>query len=190
MSLSAVLLSRDPKAVAVLRRLTDELRIRLDAHGSAEGAFTALVNRKYDAILIDCDDITDGAETLAYIRKVPSSRRSIVFAIVNGGTTSQRAFELGANFVLEKPLTSERIERSIRAALGLMANERRRYFRQKLSTSVVVWVGTNAKEIRGELTNLSEGGMAIRLESGESVPIDWTLRFQFRLPGTSHFIDG
>ena len=190
MPLSAVLLTRDAEAVQVLGRMAAELRIRLDCHASADDAFASLVNQKFDAIFIDCDDIADGAETLSYIRKVPSSRRSILFAIVHGTTSTQRAFELGANFVLEKPVTPERVERSIRAALGLMTHERRRYFRQRLDTTVVVWAGTQMKEIKGQLTNLSEGGMAIRLKAGTSVPIDWSLRFQFRLPDTTEFIDG
>ena len=39
------------------------------------------------------------ARPCAQMRTVPSNRKTIGFAIVNGVTTLQQAFEMGANFV-------------------------------------------------------------------------------------------
>src|SRR5205814_6328819 len=102
----------------------------------------------------DCDDVAGASETFKQMRGVPANRKTIGFAIVNGVTTLQQAFEMGANLVLDKPLSAERVTRSLRAAQGLMAHERRRYYRHPVATAAHITLGTETYEHQGMTVNL------------------------------------
>ena len=116
------------------------------------------------------------------MRHGSSNRTAIAFAVTNKLTDMRAAFQLGANFVLDKPLTPERTKRCFRAAHGLLVGERRRYFR--CPVDVPVWVagergGDYASRVQCQ--NVSEGGMAIQCK--ESMSVGRVLQARFELPG-------
>jgi CheY-like chemotaxis protein len=141
---------------------------------------------KFDAVIIDCDDLQGGAEVLRHLRQTRSNKTSVSFAILNGKTTTQQAFEMGANFVLQKPLTPSSTIRCFNAALGFMERERRRYFRCLVKIPVTVQVAGSG-EVKGIATNLSEGGMAIRLQT--PIPKQAVSTIKFNLPGTRTLLE-
>src|SRR5579872_2923346 len=120
MTLRALLIIQDPESLRVLRRVLDELRISVESTGSVDRSGELLAKHRYDAIVVDCDDLAGAPELMRRLRQSPSNKRSLVFAVVNGKTSVAKAFDSGANFVLDKPLTQERALRSFRAAHGLM----------------------------------------------------------------------
>jgi len=62
----------------------------------------------------------------------PAIGVSVSFAILNGKkTTTQQAFGMGANLVLQKPISALNASRCFNASLDFMVRERRRYFRQR-----------------------------------------------------------
>jgi hypothetical protein len=63
------------------------------------------------------------------LRKSASNKNSVTFAILNGGTSTQQAFQMGANFVLQKPISALNAKRCLGAAINFMIREQRRYFR-------------------------------------------------------------
>jgi CheY-like chemotaxis protein len=140
-----------------------------------------LARRKFDAIIADCDDLPGADDLMQQLRQGSSNRSAIVFALTNGGTNLRRAFGLGANFVLEKPLSIERATRGLRAALGLMIRERRRYFRLPVELPATLDFGQG---IRYQFTscNLSEGGLAVR--GSHKLSIGAKLRLSFSPPDT------
>ena len=140
-----------------------------------------LVSRKFDAVIFDCDDLPGGIEILQALRKTRSNQSSVAFAILNG-TTTQKAFELGANFVLQKPLTTLNATRCFNAALSFMARERRRYFRHPIEMPVKV-VFTDGRELMATTTNISEGGMSVRCRG--KLPKATGVMLKFSLPGSS-----
>jgi CheY-like chemotaxis protein len=188
MSLHSLLVSNDPAAVRLLRRIFGDVGISTVHQDNVDLAFDALGSRKFDAVLVDCDDMIGARDVLLGLRKLPSNKRAIVFAIVNQQTSVQQAFELGANFVLDKPLAAERVTRSVRAAHGLMTNERRRYFRFPMTSTVTLSLGENGAESLGTMVNLSEGGMAVKMK--QPLAIDTPLRFRFQLPDSKRPIEG
>lgn len=181
MSLEALLLSQDREVVRVIHRVLGDLDVIFEDCTSMERGAEVLHSRKFDAVLIDCDDLHGAPEVLKQVRKETSNRSAIVFAIINGVTSVRAAFDLGANFVLDKPLTVERVSRSLRAAHGLMMRERRRYFRQPVEMPIVITAQSGA-EIHAGATNLSEGGMAV--QSAQAIPTAGPMRVRFTLPGT------
>ena len=56
MALQALLLSNDPEVHRTIRRVLDAANIDLDLSNNADQARHILLRRKYDALLVDCDD--------------------------------------------------------------------------------------------------------------------------------------
>jgi hypothetical protein len=106
----------------------------------------------------------------------------VAFAILNGRrTTTQEAFGMGANFVLQKPISVLNASRCFHAAFNFMVKERRRYFRQPVKMQVKVVLGE--KTLSATSTNISEGGMALMMR--EPVPKGVAPLLKFSLPGVS-----
>src|SRR5437667_3042282 len=105
MGLDSLLVSRDPQVIDVLRPTLAKLSVDVEVCRGARSGTEILSSEKFDAVIVDCDDLQDGLSVLKDLRKSPSNRSSIAFAILNGATTTHQAFELGATFVMQKPVT-------------------------------------------------------------------------------------
>lgn len=184
MTLESLLLSSDPQVIRVLRLTLEKLSIEVQVCQASTPGTEMLFAEKYDAVIVDCDDLQGGVAVLNEVRKSPSNRSSIAFAILNGTTTTQKAFEMGANFVLQKPITPLTAMRCLNAALGLMVRERRRYFRHPVETPVHL-TSPQGGEIKVTTLNISEGGMAVLCSDRLSVGPVAKIRFNLQgLPGT------
>ena len=179
MTLESLLLSQDAELVSVIRPTLESLSIDVEICDEARAGADMLVSDKFDAIIVDCDDLSGGLGVLKELRNTPSNKNSVAFAILNGKrTTTQEAFGLGANFVLQKPITTLNASRCFHAALNFMLKERRRYFRQPVKMPVTVLV--EGHTMTATSTNISEGGMAVMLR--EALPKGATPTLQFCLP--------
>jgi len=181
MQLESLLLSRDPEVIRVLRPTLEKLSIDLEVCRGAKSGTEIISSEKFDAIIIDCDDLQGGLEVLSAMRKESSNKSSVAFAILNRQTTTHKAFELGANFVLQKPLSGLNAMRCFSAAINFMLRERRRYFRQPVEIPVTLVFGE--KEFKATATNLSEGGMAIYFRG--KLPKGGISRVVFSMPGAA-----
>lgn len=188
--LQSLLLSRDDQVIRVLRRVLNDMEIELEVFTASEKASPELARRKFDAIIVDCDDLHGAAEVLRSVRELQSNRSSTTFAIINGVTSVRQAFAMGANLALEKPITVDRARHSFRAAHGLMLQERRRYFRHEVEMAVSLRFQENnsSREVLATGFNLSEGGMALHLKS--SLPVKHGMaEMKFVLPGTHNWME-
>jgi CheY-like chemotaxis protein len=179
MILDSLLLTRDQQAISVLRPALEKLCIDVEVCRGVRSGSEILQTEKFDAIIIDCDDLEGGLEVLEGVRKSPSNKNSVTFALVNGATTTNRAFEVGAKFVLQKPVSALNAMRCFSAALGFMMTERRRYFRHPVEMGVVLVFG-QGQEFKATATNISDGGIAIRYRG--SVPKGGISRVCFTVP--------
>jgi len=186
MTLESLLLSRDAEVMRVLRPTLEKLSIEVEICQEAKKATEILIAEKFDAVIVDCDDLRGGLEVLQGLRNTPSNKNSVAFAVLNGKkTTTQEAFAMGVNFVLQKPITPLNASRCFNAALNFMVRERRRYHRQPVKMLVRVVAGE--KEIKATSTDISEGGIALLLH--QALPKNATPRLQFTLPDTTHSMD-
>src|SRR5437588_3034101 len=186
MTLDSLLLSRDTDLMCVLRPTLEKLAIDVEICQEAKAAADILVSEKFDAVIVDCDDLKGGLEVLQGLRSTPSNKSSVTFAVLNGKkTTTQDAFGMGANFVLQKPITTLNASRCFHAALNFMLRGRRRYFRQPVSMPVLVTV--EGKTVKATSTNVSEGGMALLLP--QALPQGATPILKFCLPHTDTTIE-
>src|SRR5262250_2475139 len=162
MTLESLLLSHGPELVRVIRPTLEKLSIDVEICHEARAGSDILISDKFDAVIVDCDDLKGGLALLQGLRNTPSNKTSVAFAILNGKkTTTQEAFGMGANFVLQKPISVLNASRCIHAALNFMLKERRRYFRQPIKMQVQIVL--EGKSLTASSTNISEGGIAVIL---------------------------
>jgi len=182
MTLESLLLSQDAELVRVLRPTLEKLSIDVEICHEARAGSDILVSDKFDAVIVDCDDLNGGLALLQGLRNTPSNKNSVAFAVLNGHrTTTQEAFGMGANFVLQKPISTLNASRCFHAALNFMLKERRRYFRQPAKMQVKVLL--DDKTFNATSTNISEGGIALILH--EALPKGAAPRLKFSLPGST-----
>jgi ActR/RegA family two-component response regulator len=183
--LQALLLSRDQDIVRIMRRAFDSASIQLEVVTGSDQALGTLQKQKFDAVLIDVDDVHQGAGVIPSLRGGKSNQRSIVFAITNGITTVKTAFEIGANFVLDKPVSLERATRSLKAAHGLIMRERRRYFRA--AVSILAYVSYGSVNTQAPVNNISESGLSLKLAN--TAPLQGAVMIRLTLPGSTRELE-
>ncbi len=179
MNLESLVITRDADLLGVLRPVLETVAVNVQACPDILVAASLLDNNKVDAVIVDCDDLPHGVELLQSIRTTRSNASSVAFAVLNGKTSTQQAFQLGANFVLQKPLTPLNATRCFNAALNFMVRERRRYFRHPVEVPLHI-TGPGKREVTAATANLSEGGMSIH--STAQFPKDTMLTVRFSLP--------
>jgi DNA-binding NarL/FixJ family response regulator len=182
MNLDSLLITKDAALLSVLRPVLEKISVNLEVCAEVQPGIDLMTKRKFDAVIIDCDDLPNGFDLLHTLRQTRSNAKSVSFAVVNGRTTTQEAFQSGANFVLQKPLSLLHASRCFNAALNFMVRERRRYFRHPVDMPLRISLPNN-QEMTATATNLSEGGMAIRIMG--KLPENVHAQFRFTLPDTT-----
>jgi len=182
MDLKALVLCSDEKIVRVLRRTLGDLEVGVELCADAEGALRKLTRQRYESIIVDSTG-PGAAEVLRSARTAPCNKQAVAVAIVDPDMPLRSVFEIGAHFVLYKPVSTERAKSSFRAARALMKRERRRNVRVNVQIPVVIRsteAGANRKVMT---TDLSEGGMAIAQPHNGRRPTG-RCQVAFTLPGT------
>lgn len=181
MSLKALLLCSDAKIVRVLRRVLGDLDITVELCADADSALRKLTRQRFEAIIVDCAD--DGAnDVLKSARSAPCNKQAVAVAIVEPIVGLKAVFDVGAHFVLYKPVSSERAKSSFRAARALMKSERRRNVRVAVQIPVVIRSSAAGSNMRVTTIDLSEGGMAVKIPRGRRPTGRWQIAFT--LPGS------
>jgi CheY-like chemotaxis protein len=187
MSLQALVFCSDDKILRVLRRVLSDLEIQMEHCLSADSTIHKITRQRFEAIIVDCTEQETASQILKSIRNAPCNKRAVAVAIIDGQTALRGAFELGAHFVLYKPISMERAKSSFRAARALMKSERRRNQRIPVQIPVVLYTQEGAR-VNTVTSDLGEGGMAVQAaklqrRSGQQV------RAQFTLPDTGFDCD-
>ena len=182
MNLKSLLLCSDEKIVRILRRTLGDLDISMEHCASSENALRHLTRGRFEAIIVDCAG-PGAADVLGVVRTSPCNQRAVAVAILDPATGLRSAFELGANFILYKPVTAERAKSSFRAARALMKKERRRNTRLPVQIPVEMSSRESGARFKVNTTDLGEGGLAISLPRRSKPQGRWELRFT--LPGST-----
>jgi ActR/RegA family two-component response regulator len=186
--LTALLLSRDPETQRTITGVLGKVGIFTETCPGPAPGIRALKSKKYEGVIVDCDDLDCGVDMLTMLRDEKYTKTTIVFALVNGTTSMNEAFGMGANFVLEKPLANDRVMRCFRAAQGLMVGERRRYFRCDVDFPVIVDFPKRFANVTARARDLSQGGMMIQTPLALIPDMEGT--FQLNLPGKQALVSG
>jgi len=187
MTLKCLLFCSDDKIVRVLRRVLSDLEIAVEHCTDSDSAIRKLTRQRFEAVIVDCTDEKVASQVLRSARSAPCNKRAVAVAVVDGQKALRSAFELGAHFVLYKPVSSERSKASFRAARALMKSERRRNTRIPIQIPVTLVAADESGQQNTVSTDLSEGGMA--LQQFRRTKNATRVRVQFTLPGTDSKID-
>ena len=185
MKLRALLFCSDEKIVRVLRRVLGDLEVEVEHSEELDSAVRNLTRKRYEAVIVDCAETESAIHVLRTVRSAPGNKRAVAIALVEGQTALRSAFDLGANFVLYKPISSERAKASFRAARALMKRERRRNLRVAVNFPIALQHATGLVKV--STVDLSEGGAAVT--GASALGQHGSLRVHLTLPGTTASID-
>jgi c-di-GMP-binding flagellar brake protein YcgR len=181
MSLKSLVLCSDQKIVRVLRRVLGDLDIAVELCVDSDSALRKLTRERFEAIIVDVID-AGASDVLRSARTAPCNKQAVAVAIVEPLIGLKAVFNIGAHFVLYKPVSSERAKSSFRAARALMKSERRRNARVEVQIPVVMRNPAGGTNVKVTTIDLSEGGMAVNIPSGRRPSGRW--QAVFTLPGT------
>jgi len=180
MDLRALVVCPDRDSASLLTLILSEMGMAAEHTPFISHGLELLESQRFDAIVLDYRADQSSKEFFARLRLSAKNRASMLIAVVDSGFNARPVFGLGAHFVLYRPLSSERIRISLRAARGLLRRERRRAPRTPLSsTANVAFPG--APELSVVLADLSDGGTLIR--TANRLPPECKVYFDFALPG-------
>ena len=186
MNLQSLLVCSDNRTLRVLRSVLGELEIEVDHCGDSADATKKLAQRPFEAVIIDCKEPGDFS-LLQGIRSGQHNRKSLAVAIIDAQTNLQAAFDMGANFVVYRPISSEKAKSSFRAARALMKRERRRSTRLQVSIPAYFRF-ENGEGVQASISGLSEGGISVRFSS-QPRKKPGLLNVCFALPDTTNVIE-
>ncbi len=178
MNLKSLLLSSDEKTVRILRRVLGDLEIDVEHCYGVDDAICRITRQRFEAIIADAANREDAGNLLRAAKAAPVNKRALTIVLVESPVGLKGGFELGAHFVLHKPLAVERAKGSFRAVRALMKRERRLQLRVEVQIPVEC-IGSG--RYSAKTIDLCEGGMAIQF-SGR-VKKENSLHFSLELPG-------
>ncbi|MGB8474495.1 MAG: PilZ domain-containing protein [Candidatus Acidiferrum sp.] len=174
--LEFLLVSNDYETLSAVSGGVKKCKGKLGLVPTAEAARGYLMRKKIDGVFVDMR-VAGTLELIEEVRKGSSNAKAAIFACVQSARETTGALNSGANFALRAPLDVDGVSLHITIAKEVMLREKRRYFRHPANFSVMLMDGDG--EHRGRITNLSEGGMAVR--SGKALKHKTAIEFQFEL---------
>ena len=120
MSYQALLFCPDEKTARVVSQVLSELEFTVEPCHEPFAAVKKLMVQHFDAIVVDCDNEQNAALLFKSARNSGSNQASLAVAVVEGQAGVAKAFRLGANLVLTKPIHVEQSKGTLRVARGLL----------------------------------------------------------------------
>jgi CheY-like chemotaxis protein len=179
MRLQCLLVTCDARLLNDIKAGFAKRGVSLDLRQDSVSALELACRRHWDGVVIDCDDLPEGAEAMEQIRNSRANKQTPIFAVLNGRTSVERALQLGANFVLCKPVLENRLGSVLDSCIPKMEREHRRYFRYDVGLPVRLW-NRDGQDFHAKMMNVSEGGLAIKLADAST--IDGLINLEFDIP--------
>jgi CheY-like chemotaxis protein len=180
MTLSALLVCNDQAAAPILRRVLEELSIKVEFCPDFGRAVIRLAQDRFDVVIVEGESNDEVVSLLRDTRVSRLNDATLAVAVVAGQESIRELFSLGVNFVLYKPVAYERALSSLRAARAVMRKEKRKNARAAVYAHATVDYA-NVLQEKATLVNLAQDGMSVRF--GKKVPPSGKVYFQFQLPG-------
>lgn len=177
----SVIYSADPDFVSAFHNATLGFDLQQKHAQSAAELIHLCTSETFDLVVIDVDSPTNGHEMIPIVKRESANREVVIFAAGNEQLPDAMV-NLGASLALRKPVSLELARRHLRDALLITDGERRLFNRVPVVGPIYMHSASDGK-IDGELVNIGEGGLALKLSR---VPKDRsTVEIVFKLPGES-----
>jgi CheY-like chemotaxis protein len=179
MGIECLIVTSDPALIGQVKANLDPHGASLDLRQDSASAIELACRRHLDGLVIDCDDVPGGTNALIQVRNSRSNKQTPIFAIVNGATNAGAALDLGANFVLGKPIQETRLRNVIESAVPKMEREHRRYFRYNVDVPAQ-FRNHLGQSFNTRVKNVSECGLAVKLV--DPFRLEGVVVVEFELP--------
>src|SRR6266568_1191431 len=120
MSYQALLFCPDDKTARIVTQVLNDLDFTVEPCTEPFAAVKKLMAQHFDAIVVDCDNEQNAALLFKSARNSATNQSSLSVAVVEGQAGVAKAFRIGANLVLTKPINVEQSKGTLRVARGLL----------------------------------------------------------------------
>jgi TonB family protein len=120
MSYQALLFCPDDKTARTVAQVLSELDFSVEPAADPFAAVKKLMAQHFDAIVVDCENEQNASLIFKSARNSSSNQASLSVAVVEGQAGVAKAFRIGANLVLTKPINIEQSKGTLRVARGLL----------------------------------------------------------------------
>ncbi|HEX3821230.1 MAG TPA: hypothetical protein VHW45_12910, partial [Candidatus Sulfotelmatobacter sp.] len=120
MSYQALVFCPEEKTARTVSQILTELDFTVEACTEPFAAVKKLMGQHFDAIVVDCDNEQNATLLFKSARNSSSNQASLAVAVVEGQAGVAKAFRIGANLVLTKPINLEQAKGTVRVARGLL----------------------------------------------------------------------
>src|SRR5271163_212284 len=120
MGYEALLFCPDEKTARTVTQVLSELEFNVEACLEPFAAVKKLMGQHFDAVVVDCDNEQNATLLFKSARNTPNNQSALAVAVVEGQAGVAKAFRIGANLVLTKPINVEQAKGTLRVARGLL----------------------------------------------------------------------
>src|SRR3984893_17719489 len=120
MGYQALLFCPDEKTGRTVTQVLSELDFAVEPCTEPFVAVKKLMSQHFDAIVVDCDNEQNATLLFKSAHASASNQSSLAVAVVEGQAGVAKAFRIGANLVLTKPINVEQAKGTLRVARGLL----------------------------------------------------------------------
>ncbi len=120
MGYQALLFCPDEKTARTVTQVLNELEFNVESCNEPFAAVKKLMGQHFDAVVVDCDNEQNATLLFKSARTSTSNQTSLAVAVVEGQAGVAKAFRIGANLVLTKPINIEQAKGTVRVARGLL----------------------------------------------------------------------
>jgi TonB family protein len=120
MGYQALLFCPDEKTARTVTQVLSELDFAIVPCTEPFAAVKKLMSEHFDAIVVDCDNEQNATLLFKSAHNTPHNQSSLAVAVVEGQAGVAKAFRIGANLVLTKPINVEQAKGTLRVARGLL----------------------------------------------------------------------
>jgi TonB family protein len=120
MSYQALLFCPDDKTAKLVTQVLSELDFSVEPSNEPFTAVKRLMAQHFDAVVVDCDNEQNATLLFKSARNSASNQSSLAVAVVEGQAGVAKAFRIGANLVLTKPINVDQAKGTLRVARGLL----------------------------------------------------------------------
>jgi TonB family protein len=120
MGYQALLFCPDEKLARIVSKVFSELDFAIEPVHEPFAAVKRLMTRRFDAIVVDCENEQNASLLFKSARNSSFNQSSLAIAVVEGQAGVAKAYRIGANLVLTKPINVEQAKGTLRVARGLL----------------------------------------------------------------------
>jgi protein TonB len=120
MGYQALLFCPDEKTARSVTKVLSELDFEVVSCNEPFDAVKRMMAAPFDAIVVDCDNEQNASLLFKSSRNTPNNQAALAVAVVEGQVGVAKAFRIGANLVLTKPINIEQAKGTLRVARGLL----------------------------------------------------------------------